>query len=286
MDHAPNALSRRTVGRAALATALASVFPARAAEPPPSLPAYAGPWTPLFNGRDLDGWTFFQDGVGQADTTKAVSVGNGVIHMLGPKHSGTAAPGFGHIATTREYGDYHLRLQYRFGEARFEPRLLAKRNSGILYHMFPARDRVWPNSIEFQLQESDVGDAILINTRCWPGADLGGTPAWPVNASFAARPTFPPPANPRPAIERQSLKKNGSGFERLQDWNTIELIAYGDRAAHLVNGRIVNTIYDIVGQEVTDRNVYRPLTRGRIGLEIEGAEVMFRNIEIRLFSKL
>jgi hypothetical protein len=133
-----------------------------------SLPAYAGPWMPLFNGTDLSGWSFFQDGVGETDKTNAVVVEQGQIRMLGPRHTGGARPGFGHIATVREYANYHLRLEFKFGDARFEPRLLSKRNSGVLYHMFPERDRVWPNSIEFQLEESDVGDAILINARCYP----------------------------------------------------------------------------------------------------------------------
>ncbi len=252
----------------------------RADEGNASLPAYAGPWVALFNGSDLSGWTFYQDGVGDTDRTRAVVVEHGEIRMLGPAHTGGPRPGMGHIATIREYENYHLRLEYRFGNARFEPRLLAKRNSGVLYHMFPQRDRVWPNSIEFQLEESDVGDAILINTRCYPGADLGGTPAWPNQVPAYPRPTFPKPVEPRPAIERQHVRKNGD-FERLQDWNTIELLAIGDKTAHLVNGRIVNTLYELEAQDVTDRNVYRPLKKGRIGLELEAAEVSFRRVEIR-----
>jgi len=248
-----------------------------------SLPAYAGPWRSLFNGKDLMGWTFYQDGVGETDTTNAVVVEQGMIHMFSPRHTGDDRPGFGHIATTRESADYHLRLEYKFGDKRFEPRLLAKRNSGVLYHMFPQRDRVWPNSVELQLQESDVGDAILINTRCYPGADLGGTPAWPDQVPVLARPALPTPSGPRPEIERQLVRKNGD-FERVQDWNTIEVLAIGDKAAHLVNGRIVNTLYELVGQDVQDRDAYRPLTKGRIGLELEAAEVFFRKVEIRSFA--
>ncbi len=254
-----------------------------AEQPVRSLPPYAGPWTRLFNGRDLTGWSFYQDGIGQTDTTHAVAVEQGMIHMFGPRHTGSDSPGFGHIATAREYSNYHLRLDYKFGEKRFEPRLLAKRNSGVLYHMFPQTDRVWPNSVELQLEESDVGDAILSNARCYPGADLGGTPAWPNQRPVLPRPTFPPPVDPRPDIERQVVQKNGD-FERIMDWNTIEVLAIEDKAAHLVNGRIVNTLYELVGQEAEDRSIYRPLTKGRIGLELEGAEVFFKNVEIRLFA--
>jgi len=248
-----------------------------------SLPSYGGPWAPLFNGENLSGWTYFQDGIGETDKTHAVVVEDGEIRMLGNSHTGGLRPGMGHIATVREYGNYHLRLEYRFGKARFEPRLLAKRNSGVLYHMFPQRDRVWPNSIEFQLEESDVGDAILINTRCYPGADLGGTPAWPRQVPALPRPTFPAPVEPRPTIERQHVRKNGD-FEKIQDWNSIELLAIGDKSAHLVNGRIVNTLFELQGQDVQDRNAYAPLTKGRIGLELEAAEVSFRRVEIRPFN--
>jgi hypothetical protein len=265
------------LGAAALA---ASAGRLRAAEP--SLPAYDGPWTPLFNGRNLEGWSFYQDGVGTRDTNNALVIEKGEMHMLGPKYRPAGTP-FGHIATEAEYGDYHLRLEYRYGDIRYEPRLLAKRNSGILYHMYPQRDRVWPNSIEFQLEESDVGDAILINTRCWPGVDLGGTPAWPAQIPIEPRPVFPAPREPRDPIERQRIFKNGN-FERLGQWNTVELLAIGNRAAHMVNGRIVASLYEIEGQDVVDRNRYRPLTRGRIGLELECAEVFFRRIELRRFK--
>jgi len=248
-----------------------------------SIPVAVGPWVPLFNGRNFEGWDYFQEGVGTTDKTNAAVVHDGMIHMLGPTHTGGDRPGFGHVATQREYSNYHLRVEYRFGERRFEPRLLAKRNSGILYHMFPERDRVWPNCIEFQLEESDLGDAICVNTRCWPGANQGGTPAWPQQPATTPRPSFPPPANPRPALERQQVLKNGN-FEKLDDWNTVELIALGDKAAHLVNGRIVNSLYEIVGQDTTDRSVYRPLSKGRIALELEGAEIFYRKVEIRLFA--
>ncbi|MEO7656657.1 MAG: DUF1080 domain-containing protein [Sphingomicrobium sp.] len=248
-----------------------------------SLPAYAGPWVPLFNGRNLDGWTYFQDGVGRRDLSHAISVENGVLHMLGSSYSGGATPGFGHVATVDEYDNYHLRLQFKFGERRFEPRLLAKRNSGVLYHMGPELDRVYPNCIEFQLEESDVGDAILVNTRCWPGFDAGGTPAWPTQVG-PPQPLEVAPREPRPAIERQRVIKNGD-FETRMGWNTIELLAIGSKAAHLVNGRIVTTLYNIIGQIGRDRS-YHALSKGRIAVELEGAECFFRNIEIRKFTSV
>ena len=46
-----------------------------------------------------------------------------------------------------------------------------------------------------------------------------------------------------------------------------------------MNGRIVNTLYWMVGPQTGDT---RPaLTKGRIALEFEAAEVMFRSVRIR-----
>ena len=206
-------MNRRDFSRLLGIVLSAGAFDSLLAAETASLPAHTGPWIPLFNGSDLSGWTFFQDGIGDKDTTNAVVVERREIRMLSSRYTGGARPGFGHIATVHEYGNYHLRFEYKFGEARFEPRLLAKRNSGVLYHMFPQRDRVWPNSVELQLEESDVGDAILINARCYPGADLGGTPAWPNQIPVVPKPTFARPKDPRPPIERQHVRKNGD-FER------------------------------------------------------------------------
>jgi len=274
-------MDRRDFLAGALSVPLLSLF--RGDAEAQSMPTSAGPWMPLFNGRNFDGLDFFQQDVGTTDKMNAAVVHDGMIHLLGPRYTGGERAPNGHVVTQREYSNYHLRVEYRFGERRFEPRLLAKRNSGILYHMFPERDRVWPNCVEFQLQESDVGDAICVNTRCWPRMDQGGTPAWPNNPATTPRPSFPPPENPRPALERQAVLKLGN-FEKLDDWNTVELIALGDKAAHIVNGRIVNSLYELVAQDTTDRNVYRPLSKGRIAVEIEGAEIMFRKVDIRLFT--
>ena len=53
-----------------------------------SIPVSVGPWMPLFNGRNFDGWDYFQEGVGTTDKTNAAVVHDGTIHMLGPTHTG------------------------------------------------------------------------------------------------------------------------------------------------------------------------------------------------------
>ena len=234
-----------------------------------------GRWRRLFDGRSLAGWTFFQQGVGAVDHRRAVSIEDGTLHFLGPRYAGRDAPP-GHIATEEAWGDYHLRLDYRYGERRWPPRALQRRNSGILYHMGPETDRLFPDCVEFQLEEGDVGDAITVNTRALAGPSLGGTPLWPDWI-----PAFP--ATYQEPVEAGGLRRqwhrHAGEFEKLDDWNRVDLYAFGDQAAHLVNGRIVTTLFRMVGTGPDGRPV--PLTSGRIALELEWAEVMFRDVMIR-----
>lgn len=232
-------------------------------------------WQRLFDGRSLDGWTFFQQGIGNIDRRNAVVAERGVLHFLGPRYTAPDAPP-GHIATAAPWSDYHLRLQYRYGERRWAPRALQRRNSGILYHMAPETDRLFPDCVEFQLEEGDVGDAIMVNTKGLMGPSLGGTPLWP-NWIPALPSDYQAPVAAG-GVRRQWHRHAGE-YERLDDWNTVDLYAFGDQAAHLVNGRIVTTLFRMVKAGPDGREV--PLTRGRIALELEWAEIMFRDVMIR-----
>ncbi len=89
----------------------------------------------LFNGKNLDGWTFFKD-----DVKKAWSVKDGAMVNKGK-------PG-GYARTTGDYANYVLRLQFRH---------ITKGNSGVLLRTF-GEDKVWPRSIEAQGEYGKVGD--------------------------------------------------------------------------------------------------------------------------------
>lgn len=232
-------------------------------------------WQSLFDGRSLRGWRFFQEGMGDADAQGAVAIRDGMLHFLGPQYRDETAPS-GHISTERAQGNYHLRLQYRWGERRFAPRALQRRNSGLLYHMGAATDRLFPPCVEFQIEEGDVGDAILIDTLGLHGPLLGGTPLWP--SYFPGLPTEYETPIRAGGLARQWFRHAGD-YERMDGWNAIDLIAFEDQAAHLVNGRIVNTLFRMVGPGGA-----APLTGGRIALEFEQAEIFLRDVQMRPLS--
>lgn len=235
------------------------------------------PWTSMFNGKDLSGWTFFQDGVGNVDRDHVAAFEKGVLRILGPSYKGPHAAGMGYLATEQEYDDYHFSLEYKWGPRRYAPRDLWKRDSGILYHVPSGRDYLWPDCVEYQIMEKSTGDAIPVNHRAIQAISMGGLPAWPKD--------FPGNTRYAPQIDaggnlRQWIKADGN-FDTLDGWNTVELIASGDSAAHIVNGRIVTALYGLQSQNPADRSQYIQLKRGRILLQIEGAEIMFRNVKIR-----
>ena len=263
---------RNTLGLAAGA-ALAGRLPARLLGAAP--PAVSPDWRQLFDGHSLAGWSVFQQGVGDLDAHRAIRIENGELHFLGSMFDGPAQATFGHMATVEDFADYHLRLEYRWGERRYAPRDLQRRNSGVLYHLAPDRDRLFPDGIEFQVEEGDVGDAIMINTRALAGPLLGGTPLWP--NYFPGLPTTYEAPIVAGGIARQWFRHAGP-YERLDGWNTLDLYAFGDQAAHLVNGRIVMTLFAMLDRAGA------PLRKGRIALEFEAAEVFFRHVALRQLS--
>ncbi len=74
--------------------------------------------------------------------------------------------------------------------------------------------------------------------------------------------------------------KDGN-FEDLNGWNVVEVIWQGDRAAHIVNGRTVNMVSHLQQADPQNPGKFIPLTRGKIGIEIEYGEIWFRRIEVK-----
>lgn len=267
---------REAIGLLAAGGLAAAAAPSLA-KAPRSVADTGGDWIPLFNGRDLSGWTFFQDGVGDVDRHGVVEIQNGMMHILGPGYRGPAAAGMGYLATEREFEDYHLSLEYKWGPRRYDPRAIWKRDSGILYHVAKGREFLWPDCVEYQIMEHGTGDAIPVNHRAIPAISMGGLPAWPKD--FPGNNRYAPQINAGSNL-RQWIKAEGV-FDTLDGWNTVELICRADSAAHVVNGRLVTALYGLQQQDPADRSHYVPLKRGRILLQIECAEILFRNVKIK-----
>ena len=63
-------------------------------------------------------------------------------------------------------------------------------------------------------------------------------------------------------------------------WNVLEVVLEGDGATHIVNGTVNMKIAKATRPDPGDAGKSVPLKRGRIVLQAEGAEILFRNIEV------
>jgi hypothetical protein len=77
--------------------------------------------------------------------------------------------------------------------------------------------------------------------------------------------------------------KNKDGEKPNGEWNTIDLYCHGDTSAHVVNGKLAMILYNL---RQSDDGKETPLTKGKIQLQSEGAEIFFRNVRIRPIAKI
>jgi Domain of Unknown Function (DUF1080) len=73
--------------------------------------------------------------------------------------------------------------------------------------------------------------------------------------------------------EKSRTVRKTDAEKPLGDWNVVEVICDGDRITNIVNGVVV--------KKATKASV----TRGKIILQSEGAEVFFRNITLTPLNK-
>jgi len=82
----------------------------------------------LFNGKDLTGFDILLQSKGlNNDTDKIFQVEKGIIHVSGDD--------FGGIVTQKEYENYYLRAQFKWGEKTWQDRVGKARDCGILYNI-------------------------------------------------------------------------------------------------------------------------------------------------------
>jgi hypothetical protein len=188
----------------------------------------------LFNGKDFSGWTYHlsDPNVKMGDVWSVQQEdGQGIIVCKGNPA--------GYIRTTGDYTNYVLRLEWRFN-----PVTKKAGNSGVLLRVQPP-DKVWPKSIEAQLQSGAAGDFWLIDE-----ARLS-TPAERVDQG-----------TPRHRLRTKTNEKP------IGEWNQYEITVDGDRVALKVNGEVLN---EGTGAEEIP---------GKIALQSEGSEIHFRNIRL------
>ena len=247
-------------------------------------PCHAGDdWTPLFGGKDLSGWDTWlgkpfkeKEPVGLNKDPKQVYT---VVNVDGQPAIRISGEIFGAITSQKEYENYHLKLEFKWGEKRWPPRETVVRDSGLLYHCVGphgAGGGFWMRSQELQIQEKDCGDywsvaGAIVDVE----AEMKGKLL--VYKKGGEKVTVPnKKSGPRIVKSPDNEKPTGQ-------WNTIELLTVGDTSVHVVNGKVVMIL---TGSRHMVEGKETPLTKGKIQIQSEGAEVFYRNIAVRPLSAI
>jgi hypothetical protein len=260
------------------------------------------PWQPLFNGKDLTGWethmkipdpawnvpgmkrdangNYTQPMGKNFDPLKVFLVenvdGRPAIHISGQ--------GFGAMMTTGTFANFHLRLQVKWGESRWGYKAHVARDSGLLYfcHGDPgAMWGAWPYCLEFQIQEHDMGDVYALGTQVTVPARIQKNPDG--SDSYL----YDPKGEPTLFVDKKPV-----GFRCIKlvdaekpkgEWNTLDLICYNGDSIHVVNGQVVMRLHNA---QRLDGAAPAPLASGKISLQVEGAEVFYRDVEIQPITNI
>ena len=201
-------------------------------------------FTRLFNGKDLTGWTTYLQT--KADPERVWTIVDGAIHCTGKPN--------GYILTEKEYGDYVLRVQWRWPTGT-GPRA----NSGVFVHVV-GPDKIWPKAVEAQLANGAAGDFWLVD-----------------GFQMKVDKERQDPRQARHYIRIGERYENGQPKRKavekaIGEWNQYEITCQGNSVKLVVNGHAVN---EGTGAE---------LTNGKILLQSEGSPIEFRNIEIKMLK--
>jgi hypothetical protein len=275
---------RRFVCLAAIGLTLATLTTTVAADP-------VTQQIKVFNGKDL---TNFYTWLGPPkkgekaygknnDPEKVFIVSDGMIRVSGKV--------FGCFTTEKEYENYRLVVEFKWGEQTWPPREKATRDSGILLHCVGADGAaggVWMESIECQMIEGGTGDFILVKGKNTPSmtARVEYRPT-PSGQDKKKQPYYDPEGKATKFtggrinwFARDLDWKDMLGFRGRHDvektvgqWNTLECVCDGDKITNILNGKVVNA-----GTGASH-------TKGKILFQSEGAEVFFRRIDLQPLSK-
>lgn len=214
-----------------------------------------GPAEGLFDGTDLSQFDTFLPSTGlNSDPKHVFTVANGTVHVSGTE--------MGYFITKKEYKNYYLRAEFKWGEGTFAPRAGQARDSGILYNI-QGPNKVWPRSVEFQINEGCTGDFWMTDGAALTGKD-------------GVRVVGPEGKAKRIDRFNKGPWKNVVGYRdpvnELEKshgkWNLVELVNRDGHVWQYVNGKLAN--------EGTDAFP----ASGKILFQSEGAEVYFRNIRL------
>lgn len=228
-------------------------------------------WTPLFNGKDLTGWSPKFRGCEAGENFKnTFRVQDGVIKVDYSNYESWDNR-FGHLFFEKKLSHYRLRMEYRFtGEQIKGGPEWALRNSGIMIHSESPTtmeiEQDFPTSLEVQLLAGNGKDDRQTGNLCTPGTHV----------------VMDNKLRTEHCIISASKTFHGD------QWVTIEVEVRGNESiTHLINGEEVMSYSkpqlggDTHADALAKANGNKFLAEGYFCLQSESHPVEFRKIEIQ-----
>jgi len=229
-------------------------------------------WFPLFNGKNLDGWTvkIAKHPLGE-NFQKTFRAEDGMIKVSYDDYD-TFDMQFGHLYTNQIYENYIVRLEYRFeGEVMEDAPSWTAFNSGLMLHsqspLSLGFEQSFPVSLEGQFLASGTSAGTQTANVCTPGTHI----------SVNGAPTH------------AHIIDSGSTLFGPETWVQFEAEVHSDREIiYRINGEeVLRYQHPILDSEDPDANrliksgASLRVQSGHIALQAEGHPVWFRNIEIK-----
>ena len=241
--------------------------------------------TELFNSKDLTGWDTYigppLDNAGKKLSDVPVGLNNDPNHVFtvvnddGENVIRISGENWGGISTINEYSNFHLQLMFKWGTLKWGQKKNKKRDSGLLYFAVGEHGAdygAWMRSQEFQIEEGNCGDY-------WGVA--GGTEDILAIKKSDSEYVYDPSGqlmtfSATSKVGRHCIKQ-GDAEHTSGEWNTLDLYCHGDTSVHIINGKVMMVLYH---SSQMDNGKLSPLTKGKLQIQSEGAEVFYKHIMI------
>lgn len=229
-------------------------------------------WEPLFNGRDLDGWTPKLAGSELGvDPWRTFRVEDGLLTVAYDAYDDFGVR-YGHLFYREPFSHYRLRVVYRFvgAQAPGGPEW-AFENSGVMFHAQSpesmTRDQDFPISLEAQFLGGNGAAARPTGNLCTPGTHVE------IDGAL---------------VERHCTSSSSRTYHG-DEWVTAELVVLGDSLiVHLIDGdTVLSYRRPVVGGGVVSghdpdaKADGTALRSGWIALQSESHPIQFREVSIQ-----
>lgn len=220
-------------------------------------------WIPLFNGKDLEGWTpKIADFPLGENPGRVFRVEDGLL-KVSYVDSGDFKGQFGHLFYKTPYSHYRIRGEFRFtGDQQKGGPGWAFRNNGFMLHSQAPEtmtvEQKFPNSIEVQFSGADAEKSPQTALR-------------PMGCLFT-----PGTIVTIDGKDNEGGDKSATGEPMgATDWVTVEAeVRGGEEIIHRVNGK------EVLRYQNTRLESGAPLTSGYIAIQAETHPIEFRSIEL------